>query len=127
MIPIATLPHRKTHRIPPVAQLQLNAARAASFLKAMANSSRLMVLCQLATGEKAVGELEHIVGLSQSALSQHLAVLRRGGIVKTRRDGQTILYSLAGEDSAIMMDALYTVFCRKTAKQIAGRKKRTAA
>lgn len=76
-----------------------------------------MVLCQLASGEKSVGELEDIVGISQSALSQHLGVLRREGIAKTRRNGQTILYSLASEDAVIMMDALYTVFCRKMPKK----------
>lgn len=124
---VISLPRRKSHLAPPVAQLQSNATRATKFLKAMANSTRLMVLCQLAGGEKSVGELERVVCISQSALSQHLAVLRRGGIAKTRRDGQTILYSLAGKDAVIMMDALYTVFCRKVATKAApGRKTRAA-
>ncbi len=98
-----------------VAQLQSNAVRAARFLKSMANPARLMVLCQLSTGEKSVGELERIVGISQSGLSQHLAVLRREGIVKTRRVGQTILYSLAGREAALVMDVLYEVFCSEVA------------
>lgn len=98
-----------------MAQLQSNALRAAKFLKVMANSTRLMVLCQLTSGEKSVGELERIVGISQSALSQHLAVLRRESVVNTRRDGQTILYSLAGEETVVMMEALFDVFCRNTA------------
>lgn len=98
-----------------VAQLQANAVRAAKFLKSMANPARLMVLCQLSIGESSVGELERIVGISQSGLSQHLAVLRREGIVKTRRVGQTILYSLAGREAALVMDVLYDMFCRKAA------------
>jgi DNA-binding transcriptional ArsR family regulator len=106
---------RRASLAQPVVHLQANALRATRFLKAMANSTRLMVLCQLATGEKSVGELERIVGISQSGLSQHLAVLRREDIVKTRREGQTILYSLAGHDAVVMMDALYVVFCSKTA------------
>ena len=76
--------------------LKANAQRASELLKAMSNEKRLMVLCYLAGGEKAVGEMEKLVGLSQSALSQHLARLRRDGLVKTRRSSQTIYYSLAG-------------------------------
>jgi DNA-binding transcriptional ArsR family regulator len=117
MASIAPLARTRAHRILPAAALEANATRAARFLKAMANSSRLMVLCQLANGEKSVGELERVVGLSQSALSQHLAVLRREGIAKTRRDGQTILYSLAGHDAVMVMDALYAVFCRKRTRK----------
>jgi ArsR family transcriptional regulator, virulence genes transcriptional regulator len=63
-------------------------------LKALANEKRLLIVCSLCNGEKNVGELEAIVGLSQSALSQHLARLRRDGIVDTRRDAQTIYYSI---------------------------------
>ena len=100
-----------------VAQLQANAVRAAKFLKSMANPTRLMVLCQLSTGESSVGDLERMVGISQSGLSQHLAVLRREGIVKTRRVGQTILYSLAGREAALVMDALYEVFCSKAVRK----------
>jgi|SRR5450759_2867862 DNA-binding transcriptional ArsR family regulator len=102
-----------------VARLQSNAVRAARFLKSMANPARLMVLCQLSTGEKSVGELERIVDISQSGLSQHLAVLRREGIVKTRRVGQTIQYSLAGREAALVMDVLYEVFCSKAARKSA--------
>lgn len=72
-----------------------NAERASVLLKALSNEKRLQIACVLYEGEKAVGELEKIVGLSQSALSQHLARLRRDNIVKTRREAQTIHYSLA--------------------------------
>ena len=65
--------------------------RASTLLKAMSNQHRLMILCQLVPGEKCVSELEEIIGLSQSALSQHLARLRRDNLVSTRREAQTIL------------------------------------
>jgi len=97
-----------------LAKLQQTAGRATSLLKAMANSSRLLILCQLAEGEKSVGQLERLVGLSQSGLSQHLALLRRKGIVATRRDAQSIYYSLASEEATAVMATLYRVFCAKT-------------
>lgn len=92
-------------------QLQENARRASALLKAMSNEHRLMVLCQLLHGEKSVGQLERIVGLSQSALSQHLARLRRDDLVKTRRSAQTIYYSLKGEEASAVINTLYTLYC----------------
>jgi DNA-binding transcriptional ArsR family regulator len=92
--------------------LQAKAGRASRLLKAMSNQHRLMILCQLSTGEeKCVGELERIVGLSQSALSQHLARLRRDELVKTRRSAQTIYYSLAGEEASTVIATLYALYC----------------
>lgn len=87
-----------------------NVKQASSILKAMGNPHRLLVLCQLAVGEKSVGELEKIIGLSQSALSQHLARLRRQNLVKTRRQAQTIFYSLDGEKAARIIGALHDIF-----------------
>ncbi|SOD90592.1 transcriptional regulator, ArsR family [Caenispirillum bisanense] len=92
-------------------QLQENARRASALLKAMSNEHRLMILCQLLHGEMSVGQLERIVGLSQSALSQHLARLRRDDLVKTRRSAQTIYYSLKGEEAAAVISTLYTLYC----------------
>lgn len=92
-------------------QLQENARRASALLKAMSNEHRLMVLCQLLHGEKSVGQLERIVGLSQSALSQHLARLRRDDLVKTRRSAQTIYYSLKGEEASAVIATLYSLYC----------------
>jgi len=97
------------------AELQRKAGRATSLLKAMANSSRLLILCQLAEGEKTVGELERRVGLSQSGMSQHLALLRRKGIVAARREAQSIYYSLASEEAVAVMATLYRAFCAKSA------------
>ena len=76
----------------------------------MGNTHRLMILCQLSKGEKNVGELERIVGLSQSALSQHLARLRTDHLVKTRREAQTIYYSLAGEEAAAVIETLCRLY-----------------
>jgi Predicted transcriptional regulators len=92
-------------------KLQDSARRASTLLKAMSNEHRLMVLCQLLHGEKSVGELERIIGLSQSALSQHLARLRRDGLVQTRRQAQTIFYSLAGKEAGAVIATLYQLYC----------------
>ena len=87
------------------------ASHAVELLKAMANEWRLMILCQLAEGEKTVSELQGILGLSQSALSQHLAVLRRERIVKSRKHAQSVTYSLAGDEAPKVMNTLHEVFC----------------
>ena len=94
-----------------LAQLEDNAQRAAKLLKALANPARLVVLCQLATGERSVGELERAVGMSQSGISEHLALLRRAGVVAHRRVGQTVLYSIASAEALSVMGTLYSLFC----------------
>jgi DNA-binding transcriptional ArsR family regulator len=93
-------------------ELQARALRAAGLLKAMSNPVRLMVLCQLAESEKSVGELEKVAAVSQSALSQHLALLRERGLVRSRRDGQSIYYTLDGPEAPALLAALYEVYCR---------------
>ncbi|MEQ5774766.1 MULTISPECIES: helix-turn-helix transcriptional regulator [unclassified Thalassospira] len=95
-----------------IKELEQQAERASGLLKAMSNQSRLMILCQLHTGERSVGELERIIGLSQSALSQHLARLRRDHLVKTRREAQTIFYSLHGDEAIRVITTLYDLYCR---------------
>ena len=82
------------------------AEQAAALLANLANAKRLLVLCHLAEGERSVGALTALVGQSQSALSQHLARLRDGGLVATRRDGTTIYYRLATEDVRQLIDIL---------------------
>lgn len=109
-----------------LAELQSRALRASGLLKAMANPVRLLVLCQLAEGEKSVGELERVVDVSQSALSQHLALLRQRGLVQSRRAGQTIYYSLAGTEAPALLAALYEVYCSKVSKPRARRAARAA-
>jgi DNA-binding transcriptional ArsR family regulator len=93
-------------------ELRRSARRAAPLLKAMSNPSRLVILCQLAEGERSVGELEEEVGLSQSGISQHLAILRREHVVVTRREKQTVFYSLASADVMALMHTLHKVFCK---------------
>lgn len=94
-----------------VDELRTKAARASALLKAMSNEHRLLILCQLTQGEMSVSELESRSGLSQSAMSQHLARLRRIGIVKTRRQAQTIYYSLKGEEATAVLNTLYGLYC----------------
>ncbi|WP_339779358.1 metalloregulator ArsR/SmtB family transcription factor [uncultured Thalassospira sp.] len=101
-----------------IKELEQQAERASGLLKAMSNQSRLMILCQLHTGERSVGELERIIGLSQSALSQHLARLRRDHLVKTRREAQTIFYSLHGEEAVRVIKTLYDLYCREEQSSI---------
>ncbi len=97
--------------------MRANSRRASRLLKALSNEHRLLVLCQLAGGEHSVGELERLVGLSQSALSQHLARLRRDGLVRTRREAQTIYYSLAGNEASRIIDVLYDMYCARAARR----------
>src|SRR6185369_14931732 len=87
------------------------ARRASTLLKAMSNERRLLILCYLAQGERSVGELESLVSLSQSALSQHLARLRRDELVSTRREAQTIYYSLSGREATAIMETLHALYC----------------
>ena len=92
-------------------QLQDNAGEATRLLKALSNERRLMILCQLGDGERAVGELLPLVGLSQSALSQHLAVLREEGLVAGRREGVSILYRVADPAALKVIALLADIYC----------------
>ena len=94
-----------------VMELERNAERACDLLGAMANSRRLMVLCKLVEGERSVNALADSIGLSQSALSQHLARLREKGLVATRRDAQTIYYRLASDEVQSVLMTLYGLYC----------------
>lgn len=94
-----------------IAQFEASAGEAAKLLRALSNERRLMILCQLADRELSVGQIQPRVGLSQSALSQHLAVLREQGVVATRREGQTIFYRLADEAAAKVVATLAEIFC----------------
>lgn len=102
---------KKPRPLPSPEQMARHADEAAALLKALAHPARLLVLCQLVEGESSVGELQPITGLSMSALSQHLAVLREMELVTTRRESQTIFYALAEGPATAVLDALYAAYC----------------
>ncbi len=97
----------------PIAALEERAEYVAQRLSLVANAKRLLILCELVKGEMSVGSLQARVGLSQSALSQHLARLREAGMVETRRQAQTIYYRIADPELEVLMAALYEAFCRE--------------
>ncbi|MDG1733029.1 MAG: metalloregulator ArsR/SmtB family transcription factor [Thalassotalea sp.] len=92
-------------------QLLANAEKAEAYLKLLANKNRLMILCNLVEGECSVSQLNESIPLAQSALSQHLSALRKADMVTTRRDAQTIYYSLADDDAKLILQQLYSMFC----------------
>lgn len=92
-------------------QFAAKAGEAAALLKALAHEARLLVLCQLLEGEHSAGALQEASGLSQSALSQHLAKLREEGLVATRREAQTIFYRLADPKVERVLDTLAALYC----------------
>jgi ArsR family transcriptional regulator, virulence genes transcriptional regulator len=91
--------------------LQLKAGAAEKLLKAMASQPRLLILCELLKGEQTVTALHQAAGMSMSAISQHLARLRADELVSTRRESQTIHYSIASEPAKTLIGALYELYC----------------
>ncbi len=100
-----------------IEKLHQQAGHATTLLKVLANESRLRILCQLVEGEKSVNALEQAVGLRQSAISQHLAIMRRERIVKTRREAQQIIYRLASPEAQAVVETLYQLYCAKTPRK----------
>lgn len=94
-----------------IEEMSMHAEEASHLLKLMSNPNRLMILCHLLDNELCVTEINEWVPLSQSALSQHLAVLRHSGVVRTRRNQQTIYYSLASEAVSSIIAVLHEQFC----------------
>lgn len=88
------------------------AEEAAAVLRTLAHAARLTVLCELGDGERSAGELVKASGLSQSALSQHLARLRADHVVETRRDGQTIYYYIADPKALHIVNLLFELYCK---------------
>lgn len=91
------------------------ADQASGLLKALANPHRLLIVCQLIEKERSVGELADFLGLRDSTVSQHLALLRRDAIVTARRDGQTIWYSIGSEPARALVHVLYRAYCAPAA------------
>lgn len=95
----------------PIEMLEANASDAAALLKSLSNESRLLILCNLISGEKCVGELNDRIPLSQSALSQHLARLRNDNMVSIRKEAQTVYYSIASPQAEAVISVLYNLYC----------------
>jgi DNA-binding transcriptional ArsR family regulator len=93
-------------------QLESKASDASALLKALSNKSRLLILCNLVSGEKNVGELNERIPLSQSALSQHLARLRGDKLVSVRKEAQTVYYRISSPEAEQIIEVLYNVYCR---------------
>lgn len=91
--------------------MQQHAGEAAALLRSLGNEQRLLVLCHLVEGELGVGALLSRIALSQSALSQHLGVLREAGLVQTRREGQQVFYSLVPGPAQQVMATLHAIYC----------------
>lgn len=96
-------------------QMQSAADAASDLLKALANRHRLLILCQLIGGERSVGELAAFLGIRDSTVSQHLAILRRDDLVDARRDGQTIWYSICSAPARELVEVLYRSYCASPA------------
>ena len=92
------------------------AAKAANLMRSLSNEKRLMIMCRLAAGERSVGSLGAEIDLSQSALSQHLALLREEGLVKTRREGQSIYYSIGDPAAVEVIKTLVSIYCPEMLK-----------
>lgn len=106
-----------------LADMQANATRVSDLMKLLGHPQRLMILCELTQGECAVGELSERLQINQSPLSQHLARMRYEGVVDSRREAQTVYYSLADDKVAAVLELLYALYCRQervTLEQDAG-------
>jgi DNA-binding transcriptional ArsR family regulator len=95
-----------------IEEMEANAAKAVKLLKALANERRLFILCHLLDKELSVGEMNQHLGLSQSALSQHLAILRNDELVATRKEAQTVYYSLQSDEVREVIALLHKLYCR---------------
>src|SRR6476660_772622 len=92
-------------------EMEAAADHASGLLKALSNRHRLLIICQLIDGERSVGDLAQFLGLRDSTVSQHLALLRKDGLVSARRDAQTIYYSITSDPAREVLTALYRVYC----------------
>ncbi|MBS0246364.1 MAG: winged helix-turn-helix transcriptional regulator [Proteobacteria bacterium] len=91
------------------------ADEAGALLKALAHPYRLLIICQLIDKERSVGELAGLLKIRDSTVSQHLALLRKDGLVEARRDGQTVWYSIGSEPARQLVETLYQIYCAPVA------------
>lgn len=92
--------------------MKKNASRASTLMKALSSETRLMLLCQMNDGERSVSELAQTLDIRASSVSQQLSLLRKDNLVSTRREGQTIFYSLHGAEAKNIISALYNLYCK---------------
>lgn len=92
-------------------QMSEAADRASALMRTLGHKGRLLILCQLASGEKSVGELSENLDIPQSPLSQHLSRMRKEGLVGTRRQAQSIFYSLKADEAGKIIECLYNLYC----------------
>ncbi len=97
--------------------LATKADDAAELLKALANRHRLLIICQLIESKRSVGELAEFLGIRDSTVSQHLALLRKDGLVTARRDGQTIWYSIGSAPACAVLETLYGIYCTPSGQE----------
>ena len=97
-----------------VSNMLAAADEASDLLKALGNRHRLIIICQLSEKERSVGELAELLNIRNSTVSQHLALLRKDGLVTARRDGQTIWYSISSAPARELVGALYRAYCART-------------
>jgi DNA-binding transcriptional ArsR family regulator len=95
-------------------EMEAAADQASELLKSLANRHRLLILCQLVDGERSVGDLAAFLKARDSTVSQHLALLRKDGLVQARRDGQTIFYSIASGPAQRVLETLFAIYCAPT-------------
>ncbi len=96
-----------------LSEMQGAAGDATHLMKALSNETRLMILCQLVDGERAVGDLSETLALRQTTVSQQLGLLRRDGLVEGRRDGHSVFYSIANPGVGRIIQVLYDMYCPK--------------
>lgn len=94
-----------------IAQLQEAAGQASSFLRSIANKDRLLLLCQLSQCELSVTELADLTGIQQPSLSQQLGVLRREGLIASRKEGKSVFYQISEPKVLVILQQLYDLFC----------------
>lgn len=96
-----------------LAIMERNASKAQAMLKSLANAKRLMILCHLVESEQTVGEIADLVGLSHSALSQHLAKMKENGLVVSDKRGQQVYYRIGSPEVKAILSTLYLIYCRE--------------
>lgn len=108
------------------AEMNQAADQASALLKSLANRHRLLIACQLIERPHAVGELAHALGIRDSTVSQHLALMRKDGLIAPRREGQTIWYTIASPKARRIVETLYALYCGKAASCAPAKPKRAA-